>query len=333
MSFCNFHKIIDNLNAGRVSMKKFTSLEICAGAGGQALGLEQAGFEHLALVELEPLACQTLLLNRPEWNVIHGDVKEFDAAAYNGRVDLFAGGVPCPPFSVAGKQLGKDDERDLFPEALRLVRECNPKAVLLENVRGILEPKFEDYRHSIVSMLQDIGYCCDWRLLQASDYGVSQLRPRAILIALKPEYYTYFQWPEKLKLSPLTIGELLYSEMSKLDWRQVEQWKKRANKIAPTLVGGSKKHGGADLGPTRARKAWLELGVDGSCLADSPPLCEFNGYPRLTLSMAALIQGFPKEWRFAGKKTPAYRQVGNAFPPPVAKAVGQSIITALSYGE
>src|SRR5690606_36945895 len=119
-------------------MSQFTSLEMCAGAGGQALGLEMAGFDHSVLIELEPPACATLRLNRPEWNVIEGDLREFDSRPYQG-VDLVAGGVPCPPFSKAGKQLGADDERDLFPEALRIVDECRPQAVMLENVRGLLD--------------------------------------------------------------------------------------------------------------------------------------------------------------------------------------------------
>ncbi|MDH6356121.1 DNA (cytosine-5)-methyltransferase 1 [Dysgonomonas sp. PH5-45] len=311
--------------------QKFKSLEICAGAGGQALGLEEAGFDHLALVEIEPLACQTLIANRPKWNVVQGDLRRFNATRYKGQVDLLAGGVPCPPFSIAGKQLGQLDDRDLFPEAIRLVKECNPKAVLLENVRGLLEPKFEEYRNEIINEFKELGYKTDWQLLHASDFGVSQLRPRAILIALKKEYFDFFVWPDKQKGEPKTIGDLLYEEMSLLGWEKVDEWKKKANKIAPTLVGGSKKHGGADLGPTRARKAWQEIGVDGGGLADQPPNCDFEGNPRLTIAMTALVQGFPKEWKFTGKKTPAYRQVGNAFPPPVAKAVGKSIIKALSY--
>lgn len=117
------------------------TIEICAGAGGQALGLEQAGFEHVALIEIDSDACNTLRHNRPSWNVIEGDVKTFSASEYKG-IELLAGGVPCPPFSVAGKQLGKNDERDLFPHAVRLVRECNPKAVMLENVRGLFDPNF-----------------------------------------------------------------------------------------------------------------------------------------------------------------------------------------------
>lgn len=115
-------------------MKKLTSIEICAGAGGQALGLEAAGFDHLALVEIDKDACQTLRSNRPNWNVVEGDLRNFSAKQFK-NVDLLAGGVPCPPFSKAGKQLGKEDERDMFPEAVRLVRECRPKAVMLENVR------------------------------------------------------------------------------------------------------------------------------------------------------------------------------------------------------
>lgn len=314
-------------------MQKFKSLEICAGAGGQALGLEKAGFDHIALVELEPLACETLRTNRPKWNIIQGDLRKFDATPFNGQIDLLAGGVPCPPFSIAGKQLGQLDDRDLFPEALRLAKECNPKAILLENVRGLLDPKFEYYRNEIIRELEELGYRAAWRLLNASEFGVSQLRPRAILVALKKEYFIHFEWPEKHREKPKSVGDLLYETMAELGWESVDDWKEKANKIAPTLVGGSKKHGGADLGPTRAKKAWEELGIDGKGLADQPPINGYKGNPRLTLEMTALIQGFPKEWKFAGKKTPAYRQVGNAFPPPVAQAVGKSIIRALNYGK
>ena len=311
-------------------MPTFTSLELCAGAGGQALGLEQAGFDHVGLVEIEPLACQPLRLNRPNWNVIERDLRQFSAARFRGQVDLVAGGVPCPPFSVAGKQLGELDERDLFPEAIRIARECEPKAILLENVRGLLDPKFKLYRRYIRAEFRSLGYYCEWRLLQSSDFGVSQLRPRAILIGLKAPYYERFQWPAALPARPLTVGELLFREMQSAGWPHAEAWKARANGIAPTLVGGSKKHGGADLGPSRAKRAWASLGVDGMGLANHPPQPDFTGNPRLTLRMAALVQGFPEDWQFAGKKTPAYRQVGNAFPPPVAKALGEAIRNALS---
>lgn len=309
-------------------MQKYTSIEICAGAGGQALGLEKAGFDHLALVEIEPLACQTIRYNRPDWNVLNEDVRLFDATPYLGQVDLFAGGVPCPPFSIAGKQLGQEDDRDLFPEALRLVSECNPRAVLLENVRGLLDPKFQVYRSKILNELQAMGYTGTWRVLNASDYGVPQLRPRAILVALKREYMPHFAWPLPHELPPPTVGEVLHDEMKADGWLLAEQWRNAASSIAPTLVGGSKKHGGADLGPTRAKRSWAALGVDGSGLANHPPAADAPIMPKLTLAMTARIQGFPPDWYIVGKKTPAYRQVGNAFPPPVAQAVGEAIINA-----
>ena len=151
------------------------SVEMCAGAGGQALGLEKAGFEHSALVELDPAACATLRLNRPTWNVVEQDLRTFDGRPFAG-VDLVAGGVPCPPFSKAGLQRGADDERDLFPEAIRLVDEIRPKAVMLENVRGLLDAVFEDYRTKIERQLKALGYKTSWKLLNASDFGVSQLR-------------------------------------------------------------------------------------------------------------------------------------------------------------
>lgn len=304
------------------------SVEICAGAGGQALGLEMAGFSHAALVEIERPACDTLLLNRPTWNVTCGDIRSFSGTKYKG-IDLLAGGVPCPPFSKAGKQLGSDDERDLFPEAIRLADEIRPTAIMLENVRGMLDAVFEDYRKNIKNQLASLGYHTEWRLHNASDYGVSQLRPRVIFVALQKDFAEHFTWPVPAMTSPPTVGELLFDLMNEQEWRGAVNWRERANEIAPTLVGGSKKHGGPDLGPTRAKKAWASLGVDGHGLADDPPERNFVGMPRLTVRMTARIQGFPDEWRFAGKKTAAYRQIGNAFPPPVAQAVGTSIMAAL----
>lgn len=305
-----------------------SSVEICAGAGGQALGLEMAGFEHAALVEYEKWSCMTLRRNRPHWNVIEGDVRNFSAHEYAG-IDLLAGGVPCPPFSVAGHRLGQDDDRDLFPEALRLVNEAAPRAVMLENVRGLMGPEFEDYREQIKDHLRSLGYPDpQWKLLNASDYGVPQLRPRAILVALR-EDAGEFNWPEPLKEPALTVGEALGKLMAAGGWPGAQAWAQQASTVAPTLVGGSLKHGGPDLGPTRARQAWLKLGVNGKSLAEEPPGPDFDDIPRLTVQMAAVIQGFPEEWKIAGRKTAAYRQVGNAFPPPVAAAVGRAIHKAL----
>jgi DNA (cytosine-5)-methyltransferase 1 len=307
----------------------YQSIEICAGAGGQALGLERAGFEHSALVEIEPPACATLRLNRPHWNVIEGDVKAFSAVNYKG-IDLVAGGVPCPPFSKAGKQLGKEDERDLFPEAIRLVRECRPRAVMLENVRGFLDAVFDDYRGKLANQPASLGYITDWKLLNASDFGVPQLRPRVIVVAIKKDAAEYFSWPHpNERVATPTVGEALYDLMIERGWRGAAKWRDRASEIAPTLVGGSKKHGGPDLGPTRAKNAWATLGVDGHGIADLSPDADFVGLPKLTVRMTARLQGFPDDWAFHGKKTAAYRQIGNAFPPPVAHAVAAQLYSAL----
>jgi len=301
-----------------------SSVEMCAGAGGQGLGLESAGFSHEALIELETYACSTLRLNRPKWNVIEGDLRQFSGAPYKG-VDLVSGGVPCPPFSKAGKQLGSNDERDLFPEAIRLVDECRPKAVMLENVRGLLDGIFDEYRGSIETQLKKLGYISGWKLLNASEFGVSQLRPRVVFVGIRKELAEGFSWPESHKDKPLSVGELLYDLMKENGWHGADDWRDKANGIAPTLVGGSKKHGGPDLGPSRAKRAWIDLGVDGKGIWDDAPAQDFEGLPRLTIRMTARIQGFPDDWQFFGRKTAAYRQIGNAFPPPVATAVGRQI--------
>ncbi len=305
-----------------------TVVEICAGGGGQALGLDQAGFEHAAALEIDAYACATLRLNRPHWNVIEDDIRKVSGEPFRGA-DLLAGGVPCPPFSIAGKQLGSDDERDLFPEALRLTAEIQPRAVLLENVPGFASEKFARYRSGLLTKFRRLGYSVDWKILNACDFGVPQLRPRFIVVALRDEDFHFFRWPRPLARRR-TVGEVIGDLMVSRRWPGAVAWIERAQAIAPTIVGGSKKHGGPDLGPTRARQQWAELGVDGIGIADEPPTADFpvDAMPKLTVPMVARIQGFPDHWQFAGKKTAAYRQVGNAFPPPVAEAVGRAILNA-----
>lgn len=311
------------------SPSKPTCIEICAGAGGQALGLEMAGFEHVALVEYESDYCDALKKNRPEWNVICGDIKDFSGKPFKGRIDLLAGGVPCPPFSKAGKQLGSEDERDLFPEAIRLVREIRPRAVMLENVRGFLDPVFKEYRDGILKSISDLGYKVEIKLLHASDYGVPQLRPRVVIVGIRNDVQGEFHYPAQVPGESPTVASTLIDLMKKNGWRGADAWARRADKIAPTVVGGSKKHGGPDLGPARARSAWAELGIDGMGVANDSPAADFTGQPRLTPRMIARIQGFPDTWQFANGKTKACRMIGNAFPPPVAKAVGVQILNAL----
>ncbi|MGN6605634.1 MAG: DNA cytosine methyltransferase [Jatrophihabitans sp.] len=326
-------------------MSDLSVVEICAGAGGQSLGLHLAGFRHRLAVELDPTAASTLRYNLgrlaeeddavAQPHVAVGDVADERVwtPAEHPNVSLLAGGVPCPPFSVAGKQLGSSDERDLFAWAVEAAGQMQPDAILLENVAGLASTKFSGYRQAVVDRLSELGYLAAWQILQAKDYGVPQLRPRFVLVGLRPEHAPYFRWPEP-KPATDTVGTRLYDLMAANGWRGAEEWARRANGIAPTLVGGSKKHGGPDLGPTRARAQWRALGVDGLGIANMAPGAEapVTLLPKLTVDMTARLQGWygaEYDWHFLGGKTARYRQIGNAFPPPVARAVGTSIAAAL----
>jgi DNA (cytosine-5)-methyltransferase 1 len=315
--------------AKRKSSSKFTSLELCAGGGGAALGLEAAGFVPSALVELDRHACATLRRNRPYWNVIEGDVRGFDAERWKG-VDLVSGGLPCPPFSIAGKQLGPNDERDLFPAMLKIVKAAAPRAILIENVRGILTDRFSGYREKIDSSLKKLGFDPYWAAFNAANFGVPQNRFRVFLVALRRGETKELKWPFEIENNQTTVGDAIGDLMQERGWRGAEEWKLRANTPAPTIVGGSHKHGGPDLGPTRARKEWAALGVDGLGLADAPPEADFRGMPRLTVQMVARLQSFPDDWQFIGGKTHSYRQVGNALPVRLAANVAKAVRACLS---
>jgi len=316
-------------------------VEICAGAGGQVLGLHLAGFTHRLAFELDANACETLRANtdrlaisREDW-VREGDVASpelWKPSEFEG-IDLLAGGVPCPPFTIAGKQLGANDERDLFAWAVEQVAVVRPRALMLENVRGLSLPRFAAYRQHVLDRLAEFGYSAEWQMLHAKDFGVPQLRPRYVLVAMRPEDFAFFHWPEPTEKRP-TVGKALKDLMALHGWEGVDEWVERANGIGPTIVGGSKKHGGADLGPTRAKRAWAELGVDALGVADDAPRPgdKFEIGPKLTTDMVARIQGWigkEFQWTFTGRKTSRYRQIGNAFPPPVAKALGLKIAAAL----
>lgn len=291
-----------------------------------ALGLERAGFLHAALVEIDADACGTLRHNRTAWHAVQADIAAFDAKLWRG-IDLIAAGLPCPPFSVAGRQLGEADERNLFPPAFRAIGEVQPKAVLIENAPGLVGQKFMDYRGALAAQLRQLGYETRFELLNAADFGVPQNRQRAFIVALRPAYAPFFE-PPSAQPSGRSVGDAL-ADLMQAAGRDAEAWRAKACEVAPTLAGGSKKHGGADLGPTGAKRAWERLGVDGKGIADAAPSPGFQGLPRLTLRMAARLQGFPDGWAFTGKKTSAYRQIGNALPPALAAAIGGAVHKAL----
>lgn len=303
---------------------KPTTLELCAGAGGAALGLEGAGFLPVALIDNDRHACATLRTNRPYWNVIQADIRQFPAGYWRG-VDLLSAGLPCPPFSIAGKQLGPDDERNLFPAMLRIAEETNPRAVMVENVRGILSTRFKLFRSEVDRAFDALGFDTYWNAFDAVSFGVPQRRWRAFLVALRRGTTQQFTWPVPQAYPASTVADAIGDLMGQRGWRGLQPWISKAQFPAPTIVGGSHKHGGPDLGPTRARKEWATLGVDGLGLADEPPSPDSVGMPRLTLRMVARLQGFPDDWVFAGPKTHAYRQVGNALPVPLALVVAREV--------
>ena len=307
---------------------KFQAVELCAGAGGLSLGLESAGFAPVALIDNDPHACATLRMNRPRWNTIEADLNDFDLSPWSGA-DLVTGGLPCPPYSLAGKQHGSADERDLFPKMLEIVALIGPRAVLIENVRGLMQSKFDEVRSRVDLELCKMGYRPYWAMLNACDFGTPQNRSRAFLIATHRDEPGELEWPFPAFSDPPTVGDAIGDLMGADGWKGADEWAKRANKIAPTIVGGSKKHGGPDLGPTRARKAWAEMGVDGLGVADAPPPRNFKGLPRLTSRMVARLQGFPDDWSFFGGKTQTCRQIGNALPPPLASAVAGAVAQCL----
>ncbi len=307
------------------TVRQLRVVELCAGAGGQALGFEAAGFAHDALVEIDPLACDTLRLNRPLWTVVEADLNEVDLQRWAGA-DVIAAGLPCPPFSVAGKQLGAGDDRDLFPALLAHVAALRPRAVLVENVRGLMAKRFNAFRHNVEQSLIEIGYTVTWGMLDARDFGVPQTRTRSFMVAVQGRAFSFPPPSRTGHSTGAAIGDL----MAQGGWPWAAAWAEQADDVAPTIVGGSAKHGGPDLGPTRARAAWATMGVDGLGLADAPPSEGHMGMPRLTIPMVARLQAFPDEWKFVGGKTRQYRQIGNALPPPLAEAMARALAACLT---
>ncbi|MFJ3229505.1 DNA cytosine methyltransferase [Streptomyces sp. NPDC086787] len=318
----------------------FTSLEICAGAGGLALGLESAGFSPVALLDTDEKALATLFANRPEWNLVEEDLKNFDPDRYPETydVDLLSAGTPRVKSMATINRRDDHPERDLVKAALYLVGVVRPRAVLLENVPGLVnKEEFAEVRSEIEDELAHLGFRLFAAVLNAKDFGVPQNRPHGFFVALREPYAEGFAWPTPPSEPSLHVGGVLYPSMASRGWPHAREWAQQAEIVAPTLVGGSDKRGGPDLGPERAKAVWEKIGINGGTLADELPGPqdgwawggERNDLPALTLAQTALLQGFPTDWQIAGRKTRGYRQVGQAVPPPLAAAVGSRIAAAL----
>lgn len=303
-------------------------IDIAAGVGGLALGLEDAGFTPVLLVEPDGDSRASICANR-DWPVASTmDVATMDALAA-GRVDLLAGSLSSVGITIAGRARSGSSGNQ-FQEALSLVAGLRPNAMLLVNVPGLMHQRFASLREDIGSQLHDNGYQYNWRVIDSAAYGLPQSRRRSILIAFQSSAFSNFRWPPEASRPP-TVGEALAPYMLERGWPGAPSWINLARGIAPTIVGGSKRHGGADLGPSRTKEIWYSLGVDGRGIADEAPGEDASArlMPRLTNDMLAALQGFPSAWKFVGKKTSVFRQVAGAFPPPTAAAIGKEIRVAL----
>jgi DNA (cytosine-5)-methyltransferase 1 len=279
--------------------------------------------------------------------VLQGDITQMPGlvSGIEGRIHLIAAGLPCTPHSRGGRQLGQADERHLWDAALTIIGQGRPRAVLLETSNAILTERFRDERVATLTRLRELGYLATWGEIDCSGYGVPQRRRRAMLIAFLSARAVFrgFTWPPPDPGPSPTVGDTLYRLAVADGWFPgAAHWAAAADGIAPTVVGGSQLHGGADLGASQGKAAWRKLGIDPMGIASSAPDREgkylrspgvirdvADGGLMLTVEMAARLQGFPPDWEFCGTKTARYRQVGNAFPPPAAHAIGTAIAVAL----
>jgi DNA (cytosine-5)-methyltransferase 1 len=317
------------------------SLEVCAGGGGLALGLERAGFDPVLLIDKHAIACETLRLNRPVWDIREMDLLDFDPVDHQQTydVDLLAAGLPRVKATAAvNRPRGSHLELELLKATVLLMHGVQPRALLVENVPDLVtKDAYAPIREFVGNELDHLGYRYRWFVLNAADYGVPQDRKQGILVAFKGSAIDAFAEPPRRLEPPMTVGAVLEESMAAQGWSGAADWATHANRLAPTLVGGSWARGGADLGPSGTKTAWARMGVDGGTIADKVPETDFEldpslgraGMVALTVEQAAILQGFPDDWHFAGRKTARYRQVGHASPPPVGEALGLAIGAAL----
>lgn len=311
-------------------------LELCSGAGGLASGLRRAGFETAGLVEQNAAACKTLTANFPEASILHSDIREADLSAFEG-IDLLAAGLPCPPFSQTGQKLGRHDPRNLFPAAIDIAKKLRPRAILFENVPGLMQSRHTTLRAEIISDLESVNYSAQWIELSSQDFGVPQRRKRLFLVAFRDEAAQQrFRVPTRSDGNfefKCTVYDVIAKELMSKGWRPSEEAVRRLKCLAPTLIGGSEKKQGMDLGMPKSRTRWEMMGVDPLGFANEPPAADHQGPIRLTLSMLAAIQDFSPRWQFFGERQEVFRQITNAVPSIVGAYIGAAVRIALTGEE
>jgi DNA (cytosine-5)-methyltransferase 1 len=323
----------------------YTDIELFAGAGGMALGLEQAGLAGQCFVEFDKSACATLRKNRPGWNVICDDIHNVSFLPHAGQIDVVSGGVPCQAFSYAGKRLGFGDTRGtLFHEFARCVSEVKPKMFLFENVRGLLSHDHGRTFETIVGVLRSLGYQIQYQILNACYYGVGQRRERLIMIGIRDDLADaiHFEYPEPdakwttlkdaLRGCPISIGES-YSENKRKVMALVPPggcWVNLPEDVAKEYMKGAYYSGGGRRGMAR-RLAWDEpcLTLTTSPSQKQTERCHPDETRPLTVREYARVQSFPDDWQFVGTMASQYKQIGNAVPVEMARRVGIQIVEAL----
>lgn len=332
-----------NLKTKPPAHHRLKVVELCAGAGGMAIGLERAGFDHVALIEYDKHAAATLRLNRPDWNVIEDDIRSIDFKPYHELdIDLVSGGIPCQPYSSDGYGLGKDDPRDLFPEAVRVVSEVKPRAFLFENVDGLLHARHADHVADFLRGFGKAGYHVEIHRMKAEDYGVAQERSRVLIIGLRKDLAGAFRMPPTFPGRRLNIGDALVDLMAANGWTGAYYWA-RARREQPVLDREGNVVARGALASTivtrrglpREKEAarWGAKCVDIAGLPDKAPTMEQaskSGFmPALTARMRARLQAFDDDWHFSGGKQAVADQIGNAVPPRLAQAVGLALFGAI----
>lgn len=345
-------EIDNNIDNTEIPLKNYKVLELFAGAGGLAIGLEQSGIKCAALNEIDKWACETLRENRPNWNVLEGDIKDFDFRKYENQVEIVTGGFPCQAFSYAGKKLGLEDARGtLFYEFARVVKEVNPLICVGENVKGLLSHDKGKTLEGMISILDEIGYnVVPVQVLKAINYKVPQKRERLILVGIRKDIEVEYEYPTPYNMiynlsDALKKGELYDTDVPKSEGSKYPEHKKKILDLVPPkgywrdlpldiqkeYMGKSFYLGGGKTGMAR-RIGWDEPSLTLTCspAQKQTERCHPDETRPFTVREYARIQTFPDDWNFAGSISQQYKQIGNAVPCNLGKELGYSIIKFLN---
>lgn len=342
-SIMDFENSLNNHTTVTPDGSDVTAIELFAGAGGLALGLEQAGIKTVEYIEFDKACCETLKANRPNWNVICEDIHNVDFTRYRGKIDIVTGGFPCQAFSFAGKKLGFEDTRGtLFHEFARCVQEVHPKMFLAENVRGLAYHDKGRTITTIISVLESLGYHTQQKIMNACYYGVGQKRERIVIVGIRDDLDIRFDYPvadekwttlrEALKDCPLSIGES-YSEKKRKVLDLVPAggcWVDLPEAVAKEYMGKSYYSGGGRRGMAR-RISWDEPSLTLTCSPSQKQTerCHPDETRPFTVREYARIQSFPDDWMFSGGITDQYKQIGNAVPVEMARRIGVQLRNAI----